>query len=513
MTSEEHRPPDSQTAMLPDDPSRPSEPPAATVHASNPPCGSGMRARALALLPFLRGILAELALPTAAPLPPLSRPRWLRRLPHVVLCWIALGLGLAAADELSGSYRLGSPLGTMSGIVLGAAVALALWRPVAAWWLSLGTTVVAATAARSHMVAGFPIEGPDWPWSTPAITAQAFVFFLLALRVPTRVVVGALSLTAAATYVLAALLGGPSHGPTGMPDGPAYRSTGMLAVVVFATVVLLGTALRGRREARTQLVEQASLTEEERARRTLLEERSRIARELHDVVAHHMSVISIQAQVAPHLVENPTRELKENLEGIRQNALEALTELRRVLGVLRSENPEDPYGLGAGAGVAPDAPQPTLDRLEALVENTRAAGLDVTTEITGEQLPLAPGVELSAYRIIQEALSNALRHAPGSAVKVELWHFPRGLQVRVVNSRPERPAPPSPGAGHGLLGMRERVAMLGGTLVTSETSCGGFAVAAFLPRNGIAPPDGAAPTHDAARNDDTIAGLPGEETP
>jgi signal transduction histidine kinase len=284
-----------------------------------------------------------------------------------------------------------------------------------------------------------------------------------------------------------------------------------LAFVVFAVVVLLGTALRGRREARTQLVEQASLTEEERARRTLLEERSRIARELHDVVAHHMSVISIQAQVAPHLVENPTDELKENLEGIRQNALEALTELRRVLGVLRSENLEDPYGLGAGAGAAPDAPQPTLDRLDALVENTRAAGLDVTTQITGEQLPLAPGVELSAYRIIQEALSNALRHAPGSAVSVELWHFPRGLQVRVVNSRPDRPAPPSPGAGHGLLGMRERVAMLGGTLVTSETSCGGFAVAAFLPRNGTAPTEDDSTEDDSS--DDNSTGPTGEETP
>ncbi|MFD5517561.1 sensor histidine kinase [Streptomyces sp. NPDC127066] len=440
----------------------------------------------------------------------MSRPRRLRRLPHVVVCLIAFGLGLAAMDELSGGYRLGFPLGTVSGFALGAAVALALWRPIPAWWLSLGAAVVAAAAAvRADPVAGFPGPdfplsgsgsgpvagfpgsgpGPDWPWSGPAITAQAVVLFLLALRTPTRVAVGALSLTGLATYGLEGLAGGPSYPRSGLHGGTSYHPTGATAVIVFAVVVLLGTALRDRREARSQLVEQASLTEEERARRTVLEERSRIARELHDVVAHHMSVISIQAQVAPHLVENPTDELRENLHGIRQNALEALTELRRVLGVLRSENPEDPYGLGAGAGAAPDAPQPTLDRLDALVENTRAAGLEVTTEIAGEQLPLAPGVELSAYRIIQEALSNALRHAPGSAVKVELWHFRRGLQVRVVNSRPAFPAPPSPGAGHGLLGMRERVAMLGGTLVTSETSCGGFAVAAFLPGNGVEPID------------------------
>jgi len=501
VTSEEYRPPISEQPQLSDTPSRGLAP--VTVPVDGGRRGGG-RVRALArvpfrLLPFLRGILTELAVPAAAPLPPLSRPRRLNRLPHVVVCLIALGIGLAAMDELSDGYHLGFPLGTLSGFAVGAAVAFALWRPVPAWWLSLGATVVADVPG--------PAPGTDWPWSSSTMTAQAVVLLLLALRSPTRVAVGALSLTALATYALQGLATRPTYPPAALLGGPSYHPTGAPAVVVFATVVLLGTALRGRREARTQLVEQASLTEEERARRTVLEERSRIARELHDVVAHHMSVISIQAQVAPHLVENPTDELKENLEGIRQNALEALTELRRVLGVLRSENPEDPYGLGTGAGVAPDAPQPTLGRLDALVENTRAAGLDVTTEIAGERLPLAPGVELSAYRIIQEALSNALRHAPGSAVKVELWHFPRGLQVRVVNSRPRHPAPPSPGAGHGLLGMRERVAMLGGTLMTSETSCGGFAVVAFLPGNGTAPTDA------TARTDDTPTGPRGEETP
>ncbi|MFF4347429.1 sensor histidine kinase [Streptomyces sp. NPDC001530] len=515
MTSEEHRDPDDEPAMPPrfQGPDRdpgdsaqptpretrrdpaPREAPGTVTAPGARSTSSAGPARVHGVGHLLRAVLTDLASPSAAPLPPLSRPRWLRWLPHVVVCWIALGVGLAGADNLNTNYHLGLALGTVTGLAQGVAIALALWRPVPAWWLSLAATVVAATAERSHPVAALAPPGPDWPWSPPAIIAHAFVLFFLALRVPTRVAVGALSLTALVTYLVEGVVG-----------GQAYRATGLLAVVVFAAVVLLGTALRGRREARTQLVEQASLTEEERARRTLLEERSRIARELHDVVAHHMSVISIQAQVAPHLVENPSDELKENLDGIRQNALEALTELRRVLGVLRSENPEDPYGLGAGTGAAPDSPQPTLDRLDALVENTRAAGLDVTTEITGEQLPLAPGVELSAYRIIQEALSNALRHAPGSAVRVELWHFPRGLQVRVVNSRPERSAPPSPGAGHGLLGMRERVAMLGGTLVTSETSCGGFAVAAFLPRNG-------APATDDGSTDHNSTGLTGEDTP
>lgn len=138
---------------------------------------------------------------------------------------------------------------------------------------------------------------------------------------------------------------------------------------------MIGAALRALRVARTELVEQSELTAEERARRTLLEERNRIARELHDVVAHHMSVISIQAQVAPHLVDHPSEELKANLAGIRENAVEALTELRRVLGVLRAED--------ALADGVRHAPQPTLDRVDELVGTVRAAGVDVTARTTG----------------------------------------------------------------------------------------------------------------------------------
>ncbi|MEU9188537.1 sensor histidine kinase [Streptomyces sp. NPDC048484] len=419
----------------------------------------------------------------ADPLPPSV---WLRWLPHGLVVLVAIVITPVNADLMTDSYRQGVGYSLLCSLAQGAALAVAVWRPVPALWLSLTATVVVAMGARSQLIAEQADPNVPWPWGPAAIVAHALVLFLLALRVPTSVAAQALALTALATYIMQGLIGASD-----------YSSTGVFAVALFAGAVLLGIAVRGRREARTQLVEQESLTAEERSRRTLLEERNRIARELHDVVAHHMSVISIQAQVAPHLVENPSDELKENLDGIRQNALEALTELRRVLGVLRSENPEDPYGpygLGApGTGAAPHAPQPTLDRLGVLVENTRAAGLTVTTEISGERLPLPPGVELSAYRIVQEALSNALRHAPGSVVRVELTHFPRGLQIRVINSAPTGPAPPTPGAGHGLLGMRERAMMLGGTLMATETSCGGFTVAAFLPRAGTAAADGLPP--------------------
>ncbi|MFH8802220.1 sensor histidine kinase [Streptomyces sp. NPDC017936] len=404
--------------------------------------------------------------------------RWLRVPGYAVLCWIALGIALAGTEQM-GRYDLGTELAVLTGFAQGAAVVLALWRPVPAWTLSLAGTVVAAVAARPALQ-GHPLPGPNWPWPTAAVLAHALVLLTVALRVRGRLSLAALGGTAFTTWVVQGLIGGAT-----------YTSTGMAAVAIFGAVVLVGTAFRGLGEARTQLVEQETLTAEERARRTVLEERNRIARELHDVVAHHMSVISIQAQVAPHLVDDPSEELKENLAGIRENALEALAELRRVLGVLRSENPEDPYGLGAaGSGTAPDTPQPTLDRLDALIDNTRAAGLHVVAEVRGEAPGYPPGVQLSAYRIVQEALSNALRHAPGSQVRVGITHAAHGVHLEVANSRPRGPVRASPGAGHGLLGMRERAAMLGGHVTAHPTLHGGFMVSAFLPKDGVAaPPD------------------------
>ncbi|MGW1361361.1 sensor histidine kinase [Streptomyces chartreusis] len=399
---------------------------------------------------------------------------WLRCLTILLTVWIALGVSLAGGNELSADYDLSTAHGLVAGFSLGLTLVLALWRPTEAWALNLSAAVVIALVARPHLMET-PPPGPNWPWSTPAVLAHATALLLLALRVRTRTAVSALAATALVTFLLQGVIG-----------GQRYSGTGTTAVAVFAVAVLVGTALRGRKEARTQLVEQETLTASERAQRTLLEERSRIARELHDVVAHHMSVISIQAQVAPHLVENPSAELKENLEGIRQNALDALTELRRVLGVLRSEHPDapdvfDPTGTDAGATAAPHAPQPTLDRLEALVDNIRGAGLEVTLDITGRRRPLTPGVELSAYRIVQEALSNVLRHAPGATARVSVAYEPRAVSLRVVNSPPQRPAPPSHGAGHGLLGMRERASMLGGSLSAYPAREGGYVVSAYLP--------------------------------
>ncbi|MFI2634255.1 sensor histidine kinase [Streptomyces collinus] len=446
--------------------------------------GRALRARGRGWLRVLRDDLWTLR---ADPMPAST---WLRWLPHGVVCLAAFGVTLGAVGQLVDNGGVGPQIAFPLGLAQGGAMVLALWRPLPAWWLSTGAMLLGALEVRRQLLAG---GAPDftWPWTSAGIIGHMAVLLLLALRVRTRVSVEALALTVLLTYVVQGLLGAAGYSPTGV-----------LAVTLFAVVVLLGTALRGRREARAELVEQTTLTAEERTRRTLLEERSRIARELHDVVAHHMSVISIQAQVAPHLVENPPDELRENLAGIRQNALEALIELRRVLGVLRSEHtgPGEPFGE-AGDETTPHAPQPTLDRLDALVENTRAAGREVVTDIQGERRPLPPGVELSAYRIVQEALSNALRHAPGARITVRLTYEPDGLEVEIVNGRPTGPPPPSTGAGHGLLGMRERVAMLGGTMTAHLWHWDGFKVTAFLPDT--PPADTPGTDHPTARRKGT----------
>ncbi|MGY5044574.1 sensor histidine kinase [Streptomyces sp. 900105755] len=416
------------------------------------------------VLRWLRMLRDDLYTARLDPLPPSV---WLRWLPHGVLCVAAIGITIGGVAQFQHNGQLGAGLASLLGFAAGGAVLLAMWRPVPAWWLSTGGMLAGALTLHGRL-GTTPVVLFTWPWTVAGIIAQLLVLLLLALRVRVRVAVEALAMTVLVTWLLDGVWGAPPH-----------QSTSAVTVILSVVVVALGTALRGRREARAELGRQASLTEEERARRTLLEERSRIARELHDVVAHHMSVISIQAQVAPHLVENPPDELRENLEGIRHNALEALTELRRVLGVLRSESPDEDAPDDPGTG--PHSPQPTLDRLDTLVENTRAAGLTVTTRINGERRPMQSGVELSAYRIVQEALSNVLRHAPGATAHVEIEYIPYGLLLSVANSRPTRPAPPSPGAGHGLLGMRERATMLGGSLTAGPLADGGYRIFAEIP--------------------------------
>jgi signal transduction histidine kinase len=202
-----------------------------------------------------------------------------------------------------------------------------------------------------------------------------------------------------------------------------------------------------------------------------LEERARIARELHDVVAHHISMIAVQSEAARLLVPDLAPDGERRLVEIGDTARAALTEMRRLLGVLRE-----------GEAAAPvREPQPGLHELDALVDEARVvSGAALRLIVHGPVLALDPGVELTAYRIVQEALTNARRHAPGAAVDVEIDYRPEALYLRVRDSGLGRVSAPDAG-GHGLDGMRERAAMLGGTVTTGPLAGGGFAVAAVLP--------------------------------
>ncbi|MEO5877147.1 MAG: histidine kinase, partial [Streptosporangiaceae bacterium] len=263
------------------------------------------------------------------------------------------------------------------------------------------------------------------------------------------------------------------------------NGVGLFVVIGASAPLLVGLNIRARREAERDLrvVDQARKeaeeeTEQERAARGLLEERSRIARELHDVVAHHMSVIAIQAEAAPLAAPGLPAPVTQAFAEIRSTALDALTEMRHILGVLRSE-------------IAETAPQPGLDQLDELIAGV--PGLIVGTEVFGVPRPLPPAVSLSAYRIVQEALSNAMRHSPGSRVRIELTYGVE-LAVRVANGPPDRPVgvlpggvlpgDALPGGGHGLVGMRERAVMLGGEFSAEPTAGGGFIVRADLPLTG-----------------------------
>jgi signal transduction histidine kinase len=282
------------------------------------------------------------------------------------------------------------------------------------------------------------------------------VLALVGLQARPRVLVELWLLTLAAGAILVQRMPGLNA------SSDLAEMTMLSAIVLFAA-----GAFRERGQAQRRLAEQQHISDTERARRAQLEERTRIARELHDVVAHHMSVIAIQAEAAPY---RPPEETAKSFATIRATATEGLRELRRVVGVLRAE----------GSTEDPD-PQPTLDRLDDLVASARGTGLRVTAAVTGTPRPLAPGVELSAYRILQEALSNAMRHAPGSDVRVEIAYRPAWLELRIVNGPARTPPLRSPGAGHGVLGMRERAAMLGGELTAASRPDGGYAVAAVLP--------------------------------
>jgi signal transduction histidine kinase len=392
--------------------------------------------------------------PLASPPPLLRLPapvrEYARWLPHAAIMAATFVLGLATARGW-GVHHYFQGEDNLSALLIGISLISVLWWSMGAWWLSFATL---------WFTAGQGIAD-TWPWMPGSFVSHILVMMAVAARSRPRV--------AFEMWLITTALG------VGFElEANWYSGSNTVPMVIISFLALLAVVLmRGWWESRREVDAQVAVTVRERSRRTLLEERTTIARELHDVVAHHMSVVAIQAEAAPYRVADTPPELEKAFATIRENALTALTELRRVLGVVRAADYE-----------APGAPQPTLAELGGLLDNVRDAGLPVEKAVTGAVRELPQGIELSAYRIVQEALSNSMRHAPGAEARVELSYVLGGLGLRIVNGPPRGQAKPSTspgGAGHGLTGMRERVGMLNGEMTAGPTRDGGYETVVFLP--------------------------------
>ena len=251
----------------------------------------------------------------------------------------------------------------------------------------------------------------------------------------------------------------------GRDEGPGLGQ----ALALAAWLLALGTSTEVVRVRRERAAEAARTVQEERRRRAS-EERLRIARELHDVVAHHLSLINVQAGVALHLLDERPEHARTALGAIKGASKDALEELRSVVDVLRS-----------GDEGAPRAPAPTLADLDAVVERAAAAGLDVQVVTSGPPRPLPRPVERAAVRIVQEAVTNVLRHAGRAAASVELTYGADALVVQVDDDGAGMAGDGPARAGSGIAGMRERVTALGGRLDAGPRSGRGFRVRAWLP--------------------------------
>ncbi|MFJ9605422.1 sensor histidine kinase [Kitasatospora sp. NPDC101176] len=409
----------------------------------------------------LRSLRHHLTTPTGGHTPLLGdSPRgWLRRLPYVVALIMQASLIPTGIVALVDFYDVAPPIAGALTIAQTTPLLLAITRPLAAWWISAATLVTTASITARH-----DQLGGTWPWTAPMILAYVFLLIALALRESRATLISVWIATILLT-LLTTTLGFPHS-----DDG-----TTMLLVALGGAALLLGWAVQDRTEARRLLAEQEHISEAERERRTLLEERARIARELHDVVAHHMSVIAVQAASAPYRITGVPDEAAEEFTAIAGTARESLTEMRRLLGVLRSEE-----------SAAEKVPQPGISQLPQLVETVGRAGIPAALAVDpglAEAVPQAVG--LSAYRIVQEALANVVRHAPGSRATVSLADEGATLLLTVVNTPPPRYTESleasMEGTGQGLIGMRERARLVGGRLETGPMPDGGYKVAASLP--------------------------------
>ena len=385
------------------------------------------------------------------------------RAPLPVIPWLVdatIALGLSALSLLtvaSGSAAAGQSDPLSITLLLLETLPLLVRRR---WPIPVLIVTLAATALHASLVQGQVVNE-----SLGALVA----LFTVAERHNRRVAVSA-ALGVAVTFAVVIVA------KAGSQVAVAGTIQTMLSVGI---VVALGDWARTRRQYAAAIEENARLQEserEERSRRAVEDERERIARELHDIVTHHVSVIVIQAGAGLTALDRRPERARTALEAIDRTSREALTDMRRMLGML-GDVPGTPT-----TGDEARAPMPRLERLGELIEEVRAAGLPVELSLDGVRRPLDAGIELSAYRIVQEALTNALKHARGARAQVRLGYEPRAIEIEVTDhgGAGQRDLGEAASGGRGLIGMRERVALYGGEFEAGPTPTG-FRVHARLP--------------------------------
>jgi signal transduction histidine kinase len=372
-----------------------------------------------------------------------------------VFIWVsAAALFTLSWPTLFASHDVPSSLAPLVAAIGVLPVLLIRTNPLAAWAL---TTLAAVGIAMAFP----PLPEYAFPWQPMHFLVMLATLVAVTLTCPWRRVVGVWLATVAVVAVFM----------------PADLKPGW----IFGVSMVTATAglLRGLLLSRRQLARQEELSELERARRAVLEERSRIARDLHDVVAHRMSLVVVQAQTASRRLDGVPPHVEQELDSIAEQAREALNEVRGMLGVLRSD------------GRLPEtAPQPTLEQVEPLLADTRAAGVDLDWSVDGDPAGCSEAAGMVAFRILQESLANASRHAPGAHVFVQIGYDVDSVSLSVVNG-PATSGPPTPSGRHdgaGIIGMVTRAQAIGGGLGAEPTADGGFAVRARLPKQATGNP-------------------------
>jgi signal transduction histidine kinase len=409
-----------------------------------------------------RGLVGVLVRPDPAPAPRWHSP-WQRLVVYATLGAITLALWVVTLrHDVHHLHSAGAPggAGGPGGAAMLIALAALVPLPLAARYPLLGWRI----GWLMMLLAPLTADARTWPGGAPWDEVQIPVLLVVACAAgmrhqrPLMWWIWALTLVPWWVWLLAW-------------NASADLTADLAVAIAFTAATVAVDNLGSRRRTQRALADQAALTGQERARRAVLEERTRIAREMHDVVAHHMSLIAVRAETAPYRLSGLSEPVRDEFGSLSGAARAALADMRRLLGVLRDDQP------------AARAPQPQLSDLSALIDATRQAGVQVELSLPTVLDQVPAGVGLCAYRIVQESLSNASRHAPGAAVTVSVDHDGSGITLRVANGPggPTRAAGNVYGPGHGLAGMRERVALLGGSLSAVPAPGGGFVVSAVVP--------------------------------